>query len=191
MRSPELAVAALCAAALAACGGRDEAKAIETVRSYNERLARAYRTADIEPLRPIAGAEEVRKVAALIGVKLDQGIAMDAQLLELEVVGVRRLDQGLEVRTKERWYYEDRQIGTGARVGDDSTDRYEMAYTVREESGRWVVAAVAFATEPLVGRPEVNQAPSSVMHGVETRNPGQERVRIAPRPQQGGAKEAP
>jgi hypothetical protein len=104
-----------------------------------------------------------------VGVRLDQGITMDARLIELQMRGVERKGDDVVVTTEERWHYLDRKIGSGEQVGQDSKDHYVMRYFLRKIDGRWVVERTEFAEKPEVGRTEVpDKAPATVFHGTET-----------------------
>ncbi len=150
----------LCAAAviLCSCGrgiGRvDTDEARHLVERYNKVVIEAYRRADAKLADQVAGPEERRKLTGLIGVRQDMGVTLDSRLLQLEMVTVDQDDDGqwLEVRTREKWHYLDRKIGTGEQVGEDSTDTYEMIYQFARDRDRWVVDKIKFAAPPEVGR---------------------------------------
>ncbi len=147
--------------------GLPEDRAVRLVRAYNERLVEAYKVGDSSLVEKVSSPREAKKLGGLIGAKLDMGITLDSALLELEVLGVEQKAELTEVRTRERWTYLDRQIGTGKQVGEASTDLYEMLYQLRQIEGRWVVDEVRFAEPPIVGRKKAPSAmPASVAHGL-------------------------
>jgi hypothetical protein len=177
VRATRAAWAAALVAACAACrGGISDAEAVQVVRTYNAKKVEAYRAGDYQIVEPYVGEAEIGKLVGLIGVKLDQGITLDAELEHLEVLGVERPGREVIVRTDERWRYRDRRIGTGEQVGDASADRYRMRYVLARPKDRWVVERIEFAAEPEVGRTRV---PSSggvdAMHGVVPRAQGERR----------------
>jgi hypothetical protein len=176
--------------AFTGCGRLSDEKALEVVKAYDAALVEAYRTGDPRPLEGWAGPAEKKKVAALIGVKLDAGINLDARLVALKLVSVVRQAEGIEVTTEERWYYLDRRIGTGEQVGQDSHDRYSIRYHLGEVGGRWLVTAVEFATPPEVGRKETLGGDVRVLHGIQTLDPAQERIDPGPRPGAGEKEQA-
>ncbi len=183
-RSPQSAALAL---VLCACGGISDAEAVRRVEEYNRVVAEAYRAGDVRGLEAVAGPAEAKKVAALVGVKLDMGITLDAQILDFQATGVERRGDAVLVSTAERWYYADRRIGTGERVGQDSTDRYRMRYTLRRDQGRWVVSEIEHAAPPVVGRrEEAPRVPAAVFHG--GRSPGPEAPAGAAAGADGGAR---
>ncbi len=152
---PRAASAVVSAAALMtvmACSGLSDSEAESLVRAYNDRLIEAYRSGDYEIMEEVAGNEEAKKLFGLIGVKMDIGVTLDAQLLDIRFEGVERLGSSVEILTDERWYYQDRRIGAGDVVGPQSIDHYVMRYVLREEAGRWVVSEVRFEEPPEVGR---------------------------------------
>ena len=112
--------------AVAGCHGLGEARATRLVRAYNGKVIEAFRTGDARLVEGVAGPKEAKKLTGLIGVKLDQGLTLDAQLLELRVLKVERAHDAVLVETAEEWYYQERRIGSGERVGQDSRDRYHM-----------------------------------------------------------------
>jgi len=104
-----------------------------------------------------------------VGVKLDQGLTLDARLVELQPRGVERRGDEVVVTTDERWHYLDRRIGTGEQVGQDSRDHYVMRYFLRKSGKAWVVDRTEFAEKPEVGRTQVpDRAPAGAFHGMET-----------------------
>lgn len=150
-----LAVAALL---VCACSSFSDADAVEVVRRYNARLIEAYRAGDVRLVDPLVGEVEGKRLTGLIGVNLDEGITLDAELLELQPTGVERRDAAVVVSTRERWYYRNRKIGTREQVGPDSTDSYVMRYWLGRVEGRWVVERTEFAEPPQVGRGAALQA---------------------------------
>ncbi len=169
-------------AALAACGGMSDADAIRLVRSYNAHVIDAFRAGDVRLIDPVVGLEEGKKLTGLIGVKLDAGVTLEAEMLELLVLGVERAKGEVIVRTEERWYYRERRIGSGEQVGQDSRDHYFMRYHLRRLEGRWVVDRIAFDRPPEVGRTIVPVGDVSAMHGVQTRRDAGDMGRSAWRP---------
>ncbi|BDG07398.1 hypothetical protein [Anaeromyxobacter paludicola] len=148
---------AACAAGLLAAGCRpdDGAEAVRLVQRYDAALIEAYKAGDARLVEGLAGERELKKLTGLIGVKLDTGVNMDAELRELKVLEVRREGDVVEVRTEERWHYADRRIGTGAQVGQASDDHYFMRYDLSVEGGRRVVRELHFERPPEVGRTDV------------------------------------
>lgn len=142
-------------AATTACSGLSQHKAEALVRRYNQQLVEAYRTSDVELMDGLVGEEEGKKLTGLIGVKRDLGVTLDAELLTLEVRAVQRKGDTVDVLTDERWRYRHRRIGTGAVVGEESTDHYSLRYVLRKLRSGWVVDAVRFESPPTVGRAEV------------------------------------
>jgi len=133
----------------------------------------------------VAGPADRRRLAGLIGVKLDQGITLDAELTCFSPLRVARAKDEIVVFAEERWYYRDRRIGTGEQVGDDSSEHYSMRYHLRRLEGRWLVDDVAFEREPEVGRTRVlNRGDVGSMHGVRSIEPG---AGAAPAPLSSGA----
>lgn len=160
---PRTAAAALLA--LAACGPAEE-EALRAVRRYDEALIEAYRTGDAQLVEGAAGPREAKKLLGLIGAKLDMGLTLDAQLVELQPLRIERRRDGASVWTRELWRYADRRVGSGRPVGEASEDRYQMLYTVGRDNGRWVVEEVQFAAPPQVGRAKASNAASAgAFHG--------------------------
>lgn len=134
------------------CGGVSRPEAKRLVERYNAVVAEAYRRGDVKLVDGVVGPEEGRKLTGLIGVRLDMGVAMDSKMLSLEVLDVASKGDLLKVRTRERWRYCDRQIGTGTVVGEESEDEYVMLYHLARSRGRWLVERIEFAAPPKIGR---------------------------------------
>ena len=146
-------LAALAATALlASCRGGGTEEAEQAVRTYLARLADAYRTSDASLMDPLVSERQALTLTGLVGVKRDQGVVLDATLLEIEFERTARQGDGWVVETKERWHYRDRRIGSGEQVGEDSTDSYAMRYRFSRRGGRLVLEELEFAAEPVVGR---------------------------------------
>ncbi len=169
-------VATLVAALLAACSRMSDDEAVRLVREYNARVIEGFRAGDVRLVENITGEEEGRKLTGLIGVKLDQGLNMDAELLDFRVTAVERGGGRTTVRTEERWRYRDRRIGTGEQVGEESVDEYAMQYVLARLEGKWLVERIQFAAPPKVGRrapPIMGDVKS--MHGLQTVAPDNRR----------------
>jgi hypothetical protein len=149
-----LALAAL-VASVPGCRPLSKAEAVKVVRTYNGAVIEALRSGDARLIDPVTGPEEGRKLTGLIGVKLDQGITMDATLLDFRVLDVAYGRNEAIVSTEERWQYRELRIGTGEQVGPESRDHYFMRYHVRRPEKRWVVDRIEYASPPEVGRKEI------------------------------------
>lgn len=178
MRRSPIAFALLLAAGLCAPSCRrpelPDEKAVELVRAYNDRVIAAYRHADARLVEGFAGPDEAKKILGLVGVKADQGLFMEATILEFRSHGVKQADGKVVVETREKWYYRDRRMKTGAQEGQDSTDTYHLRYTLGKPEGKWVVEQVDFASPPQVGRTEVlTTGDAETMHGISLRDDAQ------------------
>lgn len=161
-------------AATAGCRRRaDPAEGEQAVRAYLARLVEAYRASDVAIVDPVVGEEQGRKLLGLIGVKRDAGVTLDAQLLDIQFDRVEARGGKLLVVTREAWHYADRRIGTGEQVGEDSTDRYRLRYTLARRDRGWIVERIEFLDPPEVGR---TAAPLPVgvraLHGLPPRKGG-------------------
>jgi len=148
----------LLAVALAAtgCGKSPTEEARQLVLRYNKTVAEAYRQGDARLAFDVAGPREGRRLLGLIGVRLDLGITLDSELLALTVKEVEKGNHTMRVRTSERWHYRDRRIGSGAQVGEESTDDYEMLYVFERNGESWLVNETSFAAPPKVGRKQMS-----------------------------------
>lgn len=150
------------------CGPSAKDEAGRLVRHYNEVVAEAYRRGDPRLAEGVVGPKEGRKLVGLIGVRSDLGLTLDSELLSLEITGVEKNKSELRVRTRERWRYRDRKIGSGVQVGQESSDAYEMLYIFRKTEREWVVDEIQFASPPKVGRA---QAPwDTLRHQMSNQN---------------------
>ena len=139
-------------ALLAGCGKSDFAEARKQVERYNAHVAEAYRRGDVRLIDPVVGDTEGKKITGLIGVRSDFGLTLDSTLLALDITGVERESDRMEVRTRERWSYRDLRIGSGEQVGEASTDEYAMVYFFVRTNQNWVVDELRFTSEPQIGR---------------------------------------
>ena len=152
---------------LSACHDLSDSGAERLVRAYNEKLIEAYRTGDERVVDGLVGDEEGKKLLGLIGVRLDIGITLDSQLLELQVAHIERDADRVRLQTKEKWHYADRRIGSGEQVGEASDDSYELRYTLAQIDKKWVVEKVEMVGVPVVSRKIVPwSAGPRVMHGI-------------------------
>jgi hypothetical protein len=155
--------------ALACQRGPTDADAEAIVRRYNALVSDAYRAGDYRIAQPIVGEDEVRRLAAHIGVRSDQGITLDARLVEITFKNFERKGDEAFVTTEERWHYLDRRIGSGEQVGQESRDHYVMRYHLKKAGSGWIVEGTEFAEKPEVGRTEVpDRAPPMNLHGFDT-----------------------
>ena len=69
------------AGALACQRSPTDAEAEALVRRYNALVSDAYRAGDYRIAQPVVGEDEVRRLAAHIGVRSDQGIISEKQLI--------------------------------------------------------------------------------------------------------------
>jgi hypothetical protein len=150
-RFPIVAAALLALGACKPSGPSDE-ESRALVKAYLEKLVQAYRASDEELVDRLVTENEARKLIGLIGVKRDVGVVLDAELLELAFLRVERRDGAAYVDTRERWHYRDRAIGSGAQVGDESTDEYQVRYRLVRDRGALKVDQLEFVAEPKVGR---------------------------------------
>lgn len=154
MNRPLLVLAVL-ALPLLACRPMSRDEAVRLVETYNRAVIEALRTGDARLIEPVTGQVEGRKLTGLIGVKIDQGVTMDAALLDLRIIDVEYGREEVVVSTEERWHYLERRIGSGEQVGPDSRDHYFMRYHLRRPEKRWVVDRIEYAKPPEVGRKEI------------------------------------
>lgn len=160
-------------AVVASCGRGSKQEAEQAVRTYIARLIDAYRTSDESLVDPLVSDQQGMKLLGLIGVKRDAGVVLDAKLLEIQFVRTAREGGRWVVETKERWYYRDRRIGSGAQVGPDSTDSYTMRYSFSRKDGKYILEDLSFAEKPQVGRTSA-PVPTGVraLHGLPPKEPG-------------------
>lgn len=186
---PVVAAALLALGACRPSGPSDE-ESRALVKAYLEKLVQAYRASDEELVDRLVTENEARKLVGLIGVKRDTGVVLDAELLELAFVRIERRDGAAYVDTRERWHYRDRAIGSGAQVGDESTDEYQVRYRLVRDGGALKVDQLEFVGEPKVGRrPAPIVLDQRTAHGLPPKEeeekaaaPGKEAGKAAPPP---------
>jgi hypothetical protein len=160
-----------CLAAFTGCQRSPTAEAQKLVERYNQVVCEAYRRGDVRLIDPVVGPNEGKKLTGLIGVRLDLGITLDSQLLSLQIIGVEKSKDEMQVRTKERWRYRDLKIGTGQQVGEASLDAYEMIYLFKKIDKAWMVDEIQFASPPQVGRKQTPWVADRLDHGKEAKQP--------------------
>lgn len=146
-------LALACGLGLTACSRVSQPQARQLVERYNTVVSEAYRRGDVKLVDSVVGPNEGRKLTGLIGVRLDLGLTLDSKMLLLEVLDVESSKDGLTVKTRERWSYCDRRIGTGEQVGEKSEDAYEMRYFFKRAEKEWLVDRIEFASPPKFSRP--------------------------------------
>ena len=151
-RWPTVLTTLLCVLGLTACSGYSRSEAKQLVERYNTVVSEAYRRGDVKLVDSVVGVNEGKKLTGLIGVRLDMGMTLDSKMLSLEVLEAEKTKDELRVRTRERWSYCDRRIGTGEQVGEKSEDAYEMRYYFKRFEKTWLVDRIEFATPPQFGR---------------------------------------
>jgi len=126
---------------VAGCAGsRLEREAEAAVRSYNQALVVAYRTNDERGLERVAGANEVRRLTALIDLKRAGNLALESRVEELELIAVDRSGPDeLEVRTRERWRYWDRALKPGMPARPVFVADLWMRWKLGREAGVWKI----------------------------------------------------
>lgn len=129
------------------------------VERYNQLVCTAYRHGDATLAAPVVGPNEGRKLSGLISARLEVGLALDAELLALEITATERNATDLRVRTRERWHYRDRRLGSDAPVGEESFDEYAMLYVFTPRDRGWVVDEIRFTSPPQVGRKQTPWKP--------------------------------
>ncbi len=152
MPQPATLLVLSCILGLTACSRVSTGEARKLVERYNAVVAEAYRRGDVKLVDAVVGPNEGKKLAGLIGVRLDMGLTLDSKMLSLEVLDAKRSKGEMQVRTRERWSYCDRRIGTGEQVGERSEDAYEMRYFFKRFEKEWLVDRIEFATPPQFGR---------------------------------------
>ncbi len=138
----------------AGCGRVSEREARTLVERYNAAVSEAYRRCDLQLIDSVVAPDGIagKNLTGLIGVRLDMGLVLDAHLDDLQLVDLEQRKDELQVRTRERWTYRDRRLGTGEPVGQPSEDRYELLYFFKLTKGAWLVTETRFTAPPQVGR---------------------------------------
>lgn len=112
------------------------------MQRYNEALVRAFRVGSADPLRDVAGPEEVERVARVIATLAERGQQMDARQVESRVVRVtpaRRGDAVTLLEAVERWEYEHRDVRRPGSRPQTKGAFYRISYTLVRRGERLVV----------------------------------------------------
>ncbi|MHB0968491.1 MAG: hypothetical protein ACYC7A_08895 [Thermoanaerobaculia bacterium] len=161
---PKPLLIALACFALAACN-RETAAIRKAVPAYNDALISAFRTGDLEGIRRTAGAEEAKKIEALVDLKRAGGFVLESELTSFAIDAIDRVGpDGANVRTSETWRYHDRALTPGTPPGTKFVARMTMQYSMERRDGHWYVTQVRTLTNEFL-EPRGYRAPAAVEEG--------------------------
>lgn len=148
---------ALLLAGLAGCGSggaAPEASAVQsTVRAYNEALARAFATMDMNELSATATEDQALNEYFLMAALGEGRVRMLSTLVSIEFGDVVFPAEGqASVTTTEVWDYAHESLDTSETVRAEQGVVYHLRYDLVLLDGRWLVDQVtALDGEPAVG----------------------------------------
>lgn len=131
----------LCLLLLCTC--RDNVAAVDseirdTVLAYNRLLAEGYRELNMNPVARVATERRLGRLYHHMASLGEAGARMETVAEEIVVTGVAERDEEAEVTTRERWRCDYFDIGSGAKLSDNSI-RYRVSYRLVRDGGRWLV----------------------------------------------------
>ena len=139
---------------------------------YNALLADGYRTLNMNPLSQVATPQQATKAYYYMAATGEGGLKMDATLKKIEFTSPREIANKAEVETDETWTYVFVEIKSG-KDQFSNTVRYSLTYTLEEQEGRWLVAAVAVQkTAEEKDSSRIFQRPANIPPGTSTKKEG-------------------
>lgn len=122
----------------------DKAAIRELIIRYNKAVAAAQISMDnLAALKGITTKKEFTRMYASIEQDRGEGKIMSCTLRNLAFVKIslKGENEGI-VRTVEDWFFEDRDVKTGAIITSLTDTEYEVEYSVVKMEGRWLVKAI-------------------------------------------------
>jgi hypothetical protein len=138
-----------------ACTEDLQLKFKKVIVEYNQAVITAYQSGTAKGLLDIAAEKESNKVQVLIDVKSSNGLVLESELQNIEILSVTAVTPtDYSVRTKERWKYFDRPLTVGASAGQVFIADMQLEYAIQKNNNKWKVLKVkAEKTEYLEQKP--------------------------------------
>ena len=144
-----LAASCMALAVLAGCStsgsaqADDAAAVTNTVRAYNDDLARAFAEMDMNELSGSATQRQAEEEFSLMAALGEGRLRMLATLVRIEFGDVRFPAEGIaQVDTTEIWDYDHISLDTSETVRAERNVTYSLRYDLVLQGDRWLVDAV-------------------------------------------------
>jgi hypothetical protein len=143
----------------AACSDNPQQQLKQVIVEYNRAVIAAYQSGTAKGLINCAAEKEVNKVQVLIDVKSGNGLVLESELQNIELLSFTAISpDDYKVRTKERWKYFDRALKAGSTGGSIFIADMYLEYSIRKDHNKWKVMSVkAENTEYLQPKPVQKQ----------------------------------
>jgi hypothetical protein len=141
-----LLVAPLLALLLAGCASRgQEAEAVKgAVTRYTELLRDGYQRQNMNFMREVASEEQASRLYHHMAAMGEGNLRLSSTLGELTFQKVELPAPGeAKVSTREVWDFTHYRIATGEKYAEEKGFIHQMAYTLRNVDGKWLVTDVA------------------------------------------------
>lgn len=157
-----IAVLACAALVLSGCGAdvlTPEAEAVVgTVRAYNDALARAFVSLDMNELNVVATQDQAYSEFYLMAALGEGRMQMLSTLQSIEFGEVTFPAEGrATVTTTEVWDYDHVSLDTSETVRSERGVTYHLQYDLVLQDGRWLVDAVTSIDDPPAESQETTQ----------------------------------
>ena len=119
-----------------------EAELKTIIAKYNIALVEAYGYQFFEPLKEVAGEDEVGKVEIIIDSYMLGNQIMEAQLNRMDFNEINIEEDRATVRTSEDWSYRWVDLRTGEEVEPLRDIHYELLYHLIKNDDKWLVEKV-------------------------------------------------
>jgi hypothetical protein len=145
-------LAALLAAGCSAPGPEpevDEAAIASTIRAYLPRLAAAYATGNLEPLKELAVEKEIAHVRQRVSELTDQGKVYEPELREMTVESVSVWQYANAfVTTVEVWDVRSYALGSRTLLSETVDQRNQVKYQLKRKDDGWKILYRELADAP-------------------------------------------
>ena len=120
----------------------------DTVLRYNQLLAGAYASMNMNPLREVATADQAAKEYRHMAALGEAKIRMESTLKSIEFNGITFPGRDeAAVITRETWDYTHIDTGTRAPVNVQKNVSYTLKYALKKENARWHVVSIETVDE--------------------------------------------
>jgi len=114
-----------------------------TVARYNELLRDGYQRQNMNWMREVASEAQALKLYHHMAALGEGNLRLSSTLEELRFVRIDFPASGeAAVETREVWDFTHHRIATGEKFAEEKAFVYRMAYALRQEQGKWIVARV-------------------------------------------------
>ena len=120
----------------------------DTVLRYNQLLAEAYATMNMNPLQEVATADQAAKEYRHMAALGEAKIRMESTLKSIEFTGITFPGRDeASAMTRETWDYTHIDTRTRVPVNVQTNVSYTLKYALKKENARWHVVSIETVDE--------------------------------------------